>query len=142
MDSNISLETHINENVSKANSMPGFLRRTLLYLDEDIFNSLYKSKVRPHLEHANSVNVQQCTTKYVHSLKGLRLKKSSLPTLTYRHACEDMIEVYKILNIYDKEVCPNLSLKNQSKQGYCFKATFSFHKITTKNTQIATLYTN
>ncbi len=32
-----------------------------------------------------------------------------------------MIEVYQILNIYDKEVCPNLSLNNQSTRGHCFK---------------------
>ncbi len=32
-----------------------------------------------------------------------------------------MIEVYQILNIYDKEVCPNLSLNNQSTRSHCFK---------------------
>ncbi len=128
MDSNISLETHINEKVSKANSMLGLIRRNFLYLDEDMLNSPYKSQVRPHLEYANSVwyphkqkhicapkNVRHAT-KYVPSLKGLsysdRLKKLSLPTLTYRLASGDMIEVYKILNIYNKEVCSNLSLNS------------------------------
>ncbi len=41
--------------------------------------------------------------------------------MTYRRARGDIIEVYKILNIYDKKVCPNLSLNNQSTQGHCFK---------------------
>ncbi len=132
VDSNISFETHINEKVSKVNSMAGLIRRNVLYLDEDMFNSLYKSQVRPHLEYANSVwhphkqkylilcaleNVQRRATKYVPSLKGLsysdRLNKLSQPTLTYRRARGDMIKVYKFLNIYDKKVCPNLSLNNQ-----------------------------
>ncbi len=55
VDSNISIERHINGKVSKANSMSGLIRRNLLYLDEDMFNSLYKSQVHPHLEYANSV---------------------------------------------------------------------------------------
>ncbi len=50
-----------------------------------------------------------------------KLKKLSLPTLTYRQARRDMIEVYKILNIHDIEVCPNLSLNNQLTWGHCFK---------------------
>ncbi len=52
VDSNISFETHINEKVSKANSMAGLIRRNM---DEDMFNSLYKSQVRPHLEYTNTV---------------------------------------------------------------------------------------
>ncbi len=55
VESNISFETHINEKVSKANSMAGLIRRNILYLDEDMLNSLYKSQVRPHLEYANTV---------------------------------------------------------------------------------------
>ncbi len=55
VDSNISFETHINETFSKANPMAGLIRRHVLYLDEDMFNSLYKSQVHPHLEYANSV---------------------------------------------------------------------------------------
>ncbi len=41
--------------------------------------------------------------------------------MTSRHAGGDTIEVYKILNIYDKEVCPNLSLNNQATQCHSFK---------------------
>ncbi len=55
VDSNIFFETHINENVSKTNSMAGLIRRNFLYLDEDMFNRLYKSQFHPHLEYANSV---------------------------------------------------------------------------------------
>ncbi len=138
VDSSISFETHINEKVSKANSMECLIRRNVLYLDENMFNSLYKSQVRPHLEYAITAwhphkqkhictleNVQRRVTKYVPSLKGLSysdsIKKLSLPTLTSRHAGRDTIEVYKIPNIYDKEVCPNISLNNQSIRGHCFK---------------------
>ncbi len=52
-----------------------------------------------------------------------RLKKLSLPTLTYRCARGDMIEVYKILNIYDKQICPNLPLNNKSTRGHCYNFT-------------------
>ncbi len=82
--------------------MSGLIRRNVLYLDEYLFNSLYKSQVHPHLEYANSVwhahkqkhicaleNVQRRATKYVPLLKGLsysdRMKELSLPHLIYRH---------------------------------------------------------
>ncbi len=55
VESNISFETHINEKVSKANSMAGLIRRNFLYLDENMLNNLYNSQVCPHLEYANSV---------------------------------------------------------------------------------------
>jgi hypothetical protein len=51
-------------------------------------------------------NVQRRATKQIPSLKNMeyiqRLRKQNMPTLKYRRAREDMIEVFKILNgIYD-----------------------------------------
>ena len=80
---------------------------------------LYKALVRSHLEYANAVwcpykkgdislleNVQKRATKLITSIKHLtyedRLKKLKLPTLKYRRAKCDMIEVFKILHgFYD-----------------------------------------
>ena len=40
------------ESVSKANKVLGLIRRTFRYLDKNMFLSLYKSLVRPHLEYS------------------------------------------------------------------------------------------
>ena len=62
----------------------------------------------PHLiKHVNIIeNVQKCATKRVGGLSGFdyttRLKKLDLPTLLYRRARGDMIELYKHFHHYDK----------------------------------------
>ena len=67
--------------------------------------------------------VQRRVTKLVRHCKDLcyqdRLKYLQLPTLAYRRARGDMIEVYKILtNKYDEEVNLKLGLsKNTSTRG-------------------------
>jgi hypothetical protein len=138
VDSKLSFETHIHEKVSKANVMAGIIRRNFTFLDEDMFKCLYKSHVRPHLEYANSAwqshklkhidaleNVQRRATRYLPALKGLsyieRLRKLHMPTLTYRRARGDMIEVFKILNVYDRDVSPKLSLNVHPTRGHSFK---------------------
>ena len=79
-----------------------------------MFKKLYTTFVRPHLEYAQAVwsphlkkninileNVQIRATKIVDGLAYLdypeRLKKLDLPTLVYRRARGDMIEVFKHL---------------------------------------------
>ena len=80
---------------------------------------LYKALVRSHLEYAIAVwcpykkgdislleKVQRGATKLIGSIKHLpyvdRLKKLKLPTLKYRRARGDMIELFKILHgFYD-----------------------------------------
>ena len=81
-----------------------------------MFLNLYKTIVRPHLEYASTVlsvlykkkdrisieNVQRRATGIVHSVRHLnysdRLRELGLPSLQYRRARADLIEVYKILN--------------------------------------------
>jgi hypothetical protein len=99
----------------------GLIRRTYtyLYLDEQSFKYLFQAQVRPHLEYSAAVwspyksgeieqieNVQRRAMKQIPSLKNIeynqRLRKLNMPTLKYRRARGDMIEVFKILNrIYD-----------------------------------------
>lgn len=51
----VSFDKHITENVNKANSIVGVIRRTCEYLDVKTFRLLYVSLVKPRLEYANAV---------------------------------------------------------------------------------------
>ena len=83
-------------------------------MDANIFCQLFKGLVRPHLEYAQAVwspksktlikkieEVQKRATKLIPGFYNLfyqdRLKKLKLPTLAYRRARWDMIEIYKML---------------------------------------------
>ena len=55
MDNKLNFEEHMNENINKANSIMGLIRRTFTHLDETTFLLLYKAIVRPHFEYANAV---------------------------------------------------------------------------------------
>lgn len=119
VDENLSFNKHIQNQVNKANSIMGLIRRTYTYLDEQSFKYLFQALVRPHIEYAEAVwspfkvgdiekieNVQRRATKQVPTLKNMeyneRLKKLKMPTLKYRRIRGDMIEVFKIINdIYD-----------------------------------------
>ena len=97
----------------------GLIRRSFSFLDCDLFRRLYTTFVRPHLEYAQSVwsphlikqvkmieNVQIRATKLVDGLSDLeyheRLEKLELPTLKYRRARGDMIQLYRHFHIYDR----------------------------------------
>ena len=56
-DKYLSFDAHIHNSINKANSMIGIriVRRTLTFIDGNIFTNLYKSLVRPHLEYGNIV---------------------------------------------------------------------------------------
>ena len=99
----------------------GFIRRSFSYLSCKLFKKLYVTFVRPHLEYAQAVwspnlkkyinlieNVQIRATKYVDGFKDLDypdiLRKLELPTLMYRRARGDMIEIFKHFHVYDKSV--------------------------------------
>jgi len=122
IDDKLNFEAHISEKVNTANRIAGTIRRTYEHLDEESFALLFKALVRPHLEYANSVwcpykkkditkveNVQRRASKLIPTLRNLpyeeRLRKLKLPSLTYRRARGDMIEVFKIRKgLYDPEV--------------------------------------
>ena len=91
-----------------------------------MFNTLFKSLVRPLLEYGNTVwspwyvkdvqlieNVQRRASKLVQGLQDLgyeeHLQKLKLPSLVYRRLRGDLIQVYKYMhNHYDTEVCSSL----------------------------------
>ena len=116
----------------------GLIRRSFSFLDKVLFKKLYVTFVRPHLEYAQSVwaphlkkyvdmleKVQIRGTKLVDRFGNLsyeeRLKKLDLPTLLYRRARGDMIEVYKHLNIYHKETLPPRFQISRSKRNHDFQ---------------------
>ena len=103
----------------------GLIKRNFSYIDRDVFNKLYKSLVRPHLEYAQEVwqpylkkhsilmeKVQRRATKLIPEFKKLkyeqRLAILNLPTLKYRRLRGDMILTYNIFEGGDKEVIEKL----------------------------------
>jgi hypothetical protein len=146
MDRRLNFDKHIQEKVNKANSMMGLIRRTFCHLDEENFKLLYKAFVRPHLEYGNVIwhphrvehivaieNVQRRATKLIPSLRDLpyeeRLKHLHLPSLAYRRLRGDMIETYKLFNIYDRDVAMTLDRNTSTTRGHQYKlSTHRFKK--------------
>ena len=55
VDEKLNFYKHIEGKINKANQMLGIIRRTFKYIDTTIFNLLYKSLVRPHVEYASVI---------------------------------------------------------------------------------------
>ena len=123
-ESDLKCDEHISAKVRKANAIVGLIRRTFSFLDCRIFKKLYITFVRPHLEYAQAVwsphlkenidileEVQFRATKIVDGLANLdypeRQKKLDLPTLVYRRARGDVIEVFKHLHTNDRKTLPH-----------------------------------
>ena len=122
---NLNFDKHINESVRKANMILGLIKRNFSYIDKDVFNKLYKSLVRPHVEYAQEIwhpflkrqsklieGVQRRATKLIPEIKHLtyeeRLKYLNLPTLKYRRLRGDMILTFNLFNNGDGEVMGKL----------------------------------
>ena len=50
-DKSMTFSTHIQISINKANKILGLIFRTYTYMDIDMFRTLFKSLVRPHLEY-------------------------------------------------------------------------------------------
>ena len=139
IDSELKFEEHMSAKIKKANSIVGLIRRSFSFLDCKLFKKLYITFVRPHLEYAQVVwaphlikhvniieNVQKRATKRVDGLSGFdyttRLKKLDLPTLLYRRARGDMIELYKHFHHYDKSITPHtFQIRNRVSRKHNFQ---------------------
>jgi len=126
IDSELNFKEHIGSKVKQAFSMLAIINRNFSNLDKVTLKLLYKSLVRSLLEYGHSVwnpyriglisdleRVQKRATKLVKQCRKLnysdRLRFLDMPTLKYRRARGDMIEVYKILHgFYDVDVVPIL----------------------------------
>ena len=115
MDEKLNFNQHIEEKINKANQMLGIIRTSFKFMDPTIFNLLYKSLVRPHVEYASAIwsphtkkytemleKLQRRATKLVPQIKDLpyeeRLYILKLPTLQYRRLRNDLIHIYKLTN--------------------------------------------
>ena len=141
IDNTLSFERHISYAVNKANRVLAITRKTFECTDNNIFNQIFKTLVRPHLEYAAPVwsphlttqkelleNVQRRATKMVPGLSDLsypeRLRKLNLPTLAYRRVRGDMIQAYKLMNDidgYDKSLPSLLQMSNTGLRGHSKK---------------------
>ena len=132
VDSELKFGQHMSVKINKANSIMGTIKRTFKHLDVETFKLLYCSQVRSQLEYGNQFwcpylkkdiklveSVQRRATKCVRNLKDLsyreRLQHLKLPSLSYRRSRGAMIEVWKIFNVYDREVIPTLPRPPQDK---------------------------
>lgn len=112
IDPSLKFSQHIEKQVNKANRILGLIRRSYQHLDKDSFKHLFTALVRPHLEYCNVAwaprlvkdkklieGVLRRGSKCVPGLRELsyedRLKTLNIPSMTYRRARGDMIEVYK-----------------------------------------------
>ena len=119
IDDKLKFQSHISIQVKKANQKLGLIRRSFTYMDTEMFLTLFKSLVRPHLEYGSNVwaviykkeaisleNVQRRATRLIPELRHLnysdRLRKLGLPSLQYRRIRSDIVETYKIMNNIDK----------------------------------------
>ena len=59
IDKSLSFGEHISSKISIANRNLGLIFRTFTFMDKDMSLNLFKSLVRPHLEHATSVRIPQ-----------------------------------------------------------------------------------
>ena len=134
INNQLNFKKHLNEKVKKANCIILLIRNSFKYLDKSMFNLLYKSLVRPHLEYASEIwspiyrvdidcleRVQHRATRLVPSLAMLpypeRLKELQLPTLEYRRLRTDLMLLFKhshnLINLDPNTHCPKCT-HNQS----------------------------
>jgi hypothetical protein len=147
INSKLNFNQHINEKVNKAYQLLGIIKNNFIDIDKDVFILLYKTFVRSQLEYGNVVfyphlkslifdieKVQKRATKSIREFRNLtykeRLQRLRLPTLKYRRARGDMIQVYKILHgIYDSAISPLLTVNRDSRtRGNSYKLIHSYAK--------------
>ena len=138
IDPTLKFSLHIEGQVNKANRIMGLIRRSYQYLDGDSFSRLFTALVRPHLEYCNVAwaprlkkdkilieSVLRRGTKLIPGLKELeydeRLKKLNIPSMAYRRARGDMIEVYKYTHgLYHTKQILELD-EDTTRRGHNFK---------------------
>ena len=123
LDAKLKFDEHISVKMKKANAIAGLVRRTFWYFDSSLFKKLFTTFVRPHLEYGQVIwtpplkkyitileNVQRRATKFLygfhHMSNSERLKKLDLPSLVYRRAWGDMIEIFKHFHSYENCTLP------------------------------------
>ena len=133
VDQNLNFKNHISSKISKANSMIYLIKNCFKYLDAQMFKTLYKTLIRPHLEYASPIwspitkceilrleGVQRRATKLVPELQNLpyidRIKHLKLPTLQFRRIRQDLLLLYNYVHqnvIFDTNTrCTSCNITN------------------------------
>lgn len=121
-------------------------------MDKNMFATLYKSIVCPHLEYGNNIwsvmykkeaiqieNVQRRATKLVKNIQHRSysdlLRYLGLPSLQYRRLRSDMVETFRIINNIDKVNCIKIFPKKENAtRGHKHKSTWSIVELILENT--------
>ena len=131
IDEKLKFQIHINNQTKKANQRLGMIKRSFTYMDKNMFTTLYKSIVRPHLEYGSNIwsvmykkeaiqieNVQRRATKLVKNIQHLsysdRSRYLGLPSLQYRRLRSDMVETFRIINNIDMVNSNKIFPKNEN----------------------------
>lgn len=119
IDSALRFKTLIENISSKANKIMGMIRCNFTTFSPTLLSILFKSLVRPILEYGTALwsphlgclqseleKVQHRATKLIPEISDLpyeeRLAFLNLPSLSYRRARKDIIQIYKLLHgLYD-----------------------------------------
>ena len=154
IDDKLNFEEHIYEKIKKANKILAVIRKTFTKMNAQIFCQLFKGLVRPHLEYAQAVwspqcktlirkveDVQRRATKLIPGFYNLkypeRLKKLKLPTLAFRRARGDVIEVYKMLSKsggYDQTIPCIFTMNKRSSVSHWSHSKQVYHQGSKNNT--------
>ncbi len=139
IDSKLKFDKHISEICRKAQGVLASIKRTMTFMDTEVFINLYKSLVRPLLESSVPVwnpylkkhekqleSIQRRATKLVRSISHLsyneRLRILKLPTLLYRRRRGDMITTFKLFHgLIDTESSRFFKINNNRTRGHEFK---------------------
>ncbi|MBA5248939.1 MAG: hypothetical protein FE834_05320 [Gammaproteobacteria bacterium] len=138
VDNKLTFSDHIQEAANRANGILAIIRRSYTYLDEDVVRRLYTSLARPLLEYGNVVwsplyrkdaesieRIQRRATKLVHGFDAIpyeqRMRHLKIPSMYYRRARGDMIEVFKYLHGIYKTGSPLIRDSNTRTRGHSLK---------------------
>ena len=135
VDSSMEFEKHIDKCIQRAYASWGIIRRTFERIDANLFNLLYKTYVRPHLEFCQEIwspykkgrikkieRVQRVATRRVVGMTGLeyaeRLKQLKLLPLEQRREREDLIETHKIIHKLHSLDLPLFQMNDRTERDY------------------------
>ena len=95
IDEKLKFQIYINNQTKKANQRLGMIKRSFTYMDKNMFTTLFKSIVRPHLEYGSNIwsvmykkeaiqieSVQRRATKLVKNIQHLSYSDRLIIKLT------------------------------------------------------------
>ena len=98
-DNGLTFEEHIASIVKKANSLTGMIHRSSVYLDKEMFKTLFTSFIIPHLEYGASI-WNPHTKKQTTTIESVQRRASRLvPGLS--HLCyQERLKALNLLHVF------------------------------------------